>query len=46
MALWPSASASTMAAGLRAFFYWMVAPKGLTYTDRDGEAIAVAAAKH
>lgn len=35
-----------IAAGLGAFFYWLVAPKGLTYTDRDGETIAVAAAKH
>ena len=35
-----------IAAGLGAFFYWLVAPKGLTYADRDGEAIAVAAAKH
>jgi NCS1 family nucleobase:cation symporter-1 len=27
-------------------FYWMVAPKGLTYEDQDGEAISVASAKH
>lgn len=31
-----------IAAGLGALFYYVLAPKGLTYTDRDGEAIAVA----
>lgn len=31
-----------IAAGLGAVFYYLVAPKGRTYTDRDGEAIAVA----
>lgn len=35
-----------IAAGLGALFYWMVAPKGLTYEDQDGEAISVASAKH
>lgn len=31
-----------IAAGLGALFYYLIAPKGLTYTDRDGESIAVA----
>ncbi|QFQ88026.1 NCS1 family nucleobase:cation symporter-1 [Paracoccus kondratievae] len=31
-----------IAAGLGALFYWLIAPKGLSYVDRDGEAIAVA----
>lgn len=31
-----------IAAGLGALFYYIIAPKGLTYADRDGEAIAVA----
>ena len=31
-----------IAAGLGALFYYLIAPKGLTYADRDGEAIAVA----
>lgn len=31
-----------IAAGLGGLFYYMIAPKGLTYADRDGEAIAVA----
>ena len=31
-----------IAAGLGAVFYYLVAPKGRTYVDRDGEAIAVA----
>ena len=31
-----------IAAGLGALFYYVLAPKGLTYTDRDGETIAVA----
>lgn len=32
-----------IAAALGAVFYYLVAPKGRTYVDRDGEAIAVAA---
>jgi NCS1 family nucleobase:cation symporter-1 len=31
-----------IAAGLGGIFYYVIAPKGLTYADRDGEAIAVA----
>ncbi|CAM3136926.1 nucleobase:cation symporter-1, NCS1 family [Paracoccus aminovorans] len=31
-----------IAAGLGALFYWLIAPKGLRYADRDGESIAVA----
>ncbi|ENO84751.1 NCS1 family nucleobase:cation symporter-1 [Thauera linaloolentis] len=31
-----------IAAGLGALAYYLIAPKGLTYRDRDGEAIAVA----
>ena len=31
-----------IAAGLGAVFYYLIAPKGQTYADRDGEAIAVA----
>ena len=33
-----------IAAGLGFIFYYMLAPKGLIYTDRDGELIAVASA--
>ncbi len=35
-----------IAAGLGALFYWLIAPKGLVYEDRDGESIAVHAATH
>ena len=31
-----------IAAGLGALFYYLIAPKGLSYADRDGESIAVA----
>ena len=31
-----------IAAALGSIFYYVIAPKGLTYTDRDGEAIGVA----
>jgi NCS1 family nucleobase:cation symporter-1 len=33
-----------IAAGLGALFYYLIAPKGLAYADRDGESIAVATA--
>jgi NCS1 family nucleobase:cation symporter-1 len=33
-----------IAAGLGCLFYYVLAPKGRTYADRDGEAIAVATA--
>ncbi|AWX93915.1 hypothetical protein DPM13_15435 [Paracoccus mutanolyticus] len=29
-----------IAAGLGALFYYLIAPKGLSYADRDGESIA------
>ena len=35
-----------IAAGLGALIYWAISPKGMHYVDQDGEAIAVAAAKH
>ena len=35
-----------IAAGMGALFYWLLAPKGQIFADKDGEAIAVAAASH